>query len=115
MLPGIGPAQPVLACGLNRAGYAGTSAALTTSIRQDDWAIAVDSRWIMQQVLNSVARQYGAIPPPTGAQPVLIQSDGSSQTWLDVLNIIFVSGYINVSGAFRREAGGLFGTTTVTW
>jgi len=115
VLPGAGLAPPVLAVGLNRAGYAGTSGGLTTNFCQNDWAVAVDTQWVKKQVVDAVAAQYGSVPPPTGAQPVLVATDSTSQTWLDALDIVFGSGLVTVSGALRRETGGSFGTTTASW
>jgi hypothetical protein len=111
------PAQPpVLAVGMNLTpALKGTSSALTASVVQEDWAFAVAAEHVIGEVTARLAAELGGLPPPYGPGSVLLRDDGATQEYLDALTIAFGSGAIVITGAVRREGGGLFGTVSATW
>jgi hypothetical protein len=112
VLPAAAPFAPVIAVGLNRAGSNGTAAGLSTNFCGDEWAIAIDSPVVLKSVLDATVATYGALPPPKGASPVVIDSQQGKVTFLDSFDAMLLPGKVSVSGVLREERGGPFGTVT---
>lgn len=113
---GRGSLPPVLAVGVDfGGGGAGSGAAITTSVCQQDWAIALAADFVIGQILDGLQADLGALPPPHGAAPVLLDDDGAAQVFLDAFSVLAAPGVIVMAGSVRRESGGPFGTVSATW
>jgi hypothetical protein len=112
--PGTG--DPVVTIGANFAADPGaSSASLDTSCCQQDWALAFSAEYLIDQLLARLDTELGALPPPYGPGPVLVDSSGGAETYLDTFVVTLTPGAIEVTGDVRRTAPGLFGTVTASW
>jgi hypothetical protein len=110
------PDTPVVAVGLNFAARAGASSThLTTSICQQDWALALSADYLIEQLLARLANDLGNLPPPYGQVPVLIETSPGAHVYLDTFSVIVGTGKIDITGVVRRVAAGPFGTITANW
>jgi len=114
VLPAGGQSAPVIAIGLNQAGFTGTSGGLATNFCASDWGMAIDARVVLQQVLGAISASYGAVPPPHGGNTVVIDSQPGVTTYLDSFDVV-LAGSVLVLGTLRQERGGLFGTITTNF
>ena len=114
VLPATGPVAPVMALGLNRNGFSGSAAALTTNFCTDDWAVAIDGKVVLDQVLNAISTVYGGIPLPHGPAPVLIDGQQGAPTYLDFFDLSLTTSVL-ITGSLRQERGGPFGTITANF
>ncbi len=111
-----GARTPLAAIGINFSPVAGsTSANLVTSFCQTDWALAISTDYLNGLVTAQLSRELGALPPPHGVAPVVLQDDGTTQVFLDEFVVLPVSGSIVLSGVVRRVSPGPFGTVTANW
>lgn len=111
-----GTADPVVAIGVNFSPHAGASSThLSTRICQQDWALALSAQYLIDQLLSRLDAELGALPPPYGPVPVLLDSSGGADSYLDTFVVALVPGAIEVTGEVRREAPGIFGTVSAGW